>query len=103
MASIHPVALHQLIHSEEARLQHEQLVFQVANALATSFNLRGTGHTLQHWLNEEPTRTDAEILIQLVTETLLAWEQEQVGQIVDRLITVLEQAMMAEEVISCQK
>lgn len=98
-----PIALYQLVHSEDARLQHEQLVFKVANALATTFNIRGNGYTLQHWGSVDPVRTDAEILILLVTETLLAWEEEQIPQIIDRLSVVLEKAMLGEEVITCRR
>jgi hypothetical protein len=57
-----PVPLHPLIHEEQYRLQHEQLVFEMANALALAFNIRGNGHKLQYLLDAPDSQTDAETL-----------------------------------------
>ena len=97
--------LYAIIHEETYRLQFEQLVFEVANELACAFNLRGTGQRLHHLLDElldekDPKRNDAEVLLRLVIETLLQWQQQDKARLIGVLIQRIWQAQRARGLVA---
>ena len=95
-----PVPLHPLIHEEQYRLQHEQLVFEMANALALAFNIRGNGHKLQYLLDAPDSQTDAETLIRWVNQALLDRQRDGQALLLGQLMRELEQATVARGVIA---
>ncbi|HDK37788.1 MAG TPA: hypothetical protein ENG92_02070 [Thiolapillus brandeum] len=100
LSSTNPAPLHPLIHEEHYRLQHEQLVFEIANALALAFNIRGNGHKLQYLLDAPDSQTDAETLIRWVNQALLDVQRECQALLLGQLMRELEQATIAKGVLA---
>ncbi len=98
-----PMPLYQRIHTETAYLHREQLVFEIANAITVSFNLRGDGHQLQPLFDAGGCSTDEEILLEWIVQRLMAWEQDQAHHLVTQLIDELDKALLAEGGLSCQR
>ncbi len=95
-----PIPLHPLIHEAHYRAQHEQLVFEIANALALAFNIRGNGHKLQYLLGAPDSQTDAEILIRWVNQALLDVQRECQTLLLGQLMQELEQATLAKGILA---